>query len=232
MTVQLCEQVQTDWFRTRAELLGEVRTDGPLTWLRGPDEISLMFPETLPVASLARGSRWASSLGLSIGAWLDRETDPGPLADAGFEQGWEPWWMVAGLDSVAEPDDPRVVLQESTTDYGGDYARYADLLALARLRPKRSWYAAARTTDGQFAGHAWAHRVGAVAGIFDMAVWPPFQRTGLGSALLRSVCVAARDVGATRAVLNATPEGKLLYSRHGFRQVGTGITWWYHPRST
>jgi len=87
MTVQLCEQVQTDWFRTRAELLGEVRTDGPLTWLRDPDGISLMFPERLPADDLARGCRWASSVGLSIGVWLGLRADSRPLAAAGFERG-------------------------------------------------------------------------------------------------------------------------------------------------
>ena len=30
------------------------------------------------------------------------------------------------------------------------------------------------------------------------------------------------------AVLNATPEGKLLYRACGFRQIGEGITWWHH----
>jgi hypothetical protein len=46
--------------------------------------------------------------------------------------------------------------------------------------------------------------------------------------LLRAVCAAAGDAGARHAVLNATPEGKLLYSSCGFTQIGEGITWWLH----
>ena len=38
----------------------------------------------------------------------------------------------------------------------------------------------------------------------------------------------ARKAGATRAVLNATPDGERLYSAEGFVRVGTGITYWHH----
>jgi GNAT superfamily N-acetyltransferase len=61
-----------------------------------------------------------------------------------------------------------------------------------------------------------------------MAVWPPFRRRGIGSALLAAVCTAAAEAGARNAVLNATPEGKLLYSTAGFTQIGAGRTWWRH----
>jgi GNAT superfamily N-acetyltransferase len=61
-----------------------------------------------------------------------------------------------------------------------------------------------------------------------MGVWEPFRRRGFGTGLLYAVCAAARDAGARHAVLNATPEGKLLYSARGFRQIGEGITWWHH----
>lgn len=67
-----------------------------------------------------------------------------------------------------------------------------------------------------------------LAGIFDMAVWPSFRRRGLGTALLRAICAAA--TGARHAALNATPEGKLLYSRCGFTHIGEGTTWWLHLR--
>jgi GNAT superfamily N-acetyltransferase len=67
-----------------------------------------------------------------------------------------------------------------------------------------------------------------VAGIYDMVVWPRYQRRGLGRALLRAVCGAARARGAGAAVLNATPEGERLYSAEGFARIGTGITYWHH----
>jgi GNAT superfamily N-acetyltransferase len=98
---------------------------------------------------------------------------------------------------------------------------------MTRVRPQHTWYAAAYDhPSGRFAGRAWSHVNGETAGVFDMEVWPAFQRRGLGSGLLRAVVAAAADAGADNAVLNATPEGKLLYESCGFRQIGAGITWW------
>lgn len=62
--------------------------------------------------------------------------------------------------------------------------------------------------------------------------WPQFQRRGLGRALLRTVCDAARRVGAKRAVLNATPAGEPLYLADGFVHVGHGVTYWHHLGAT
>ena len=61
-----------------------------------------------------------------------------------------------------------------------------------------------------------------------MDVWEPFRRRGYGTGLLRTVCTAARRAGARHAVLNATPEGELLYNSCGFTRIGEGITWWRH----
>ncbi|MFI6070730.1 GNAT family N-acetyltransferase [Actinoplanes sp. NPDC051343] len=223
ITVADCQRVQTAWFRYRATGLGgAIWEDGPLTWTDGPDGLNLMFPPALTDATLLRGLIRAGDR--PIGAWLNLDVDPAPLLRAGFERGWSPWWMAADLTGFST-DDPRVRLQTSSTDYEGEHAAYADQLAITRLRPQRAWYAAAYDR-GHFAGRAWSF-VGndGLAGIFDMAVWPPFRRRGLGTALLKAVSVAS---GAHRAVLNATPEGKLLYETCGFRPVGEGITYWRH----
>lgn len=241
VTVVECQEVQTSWYRVRAETLGgEVWTDGPLTWISGPDGMNLMFPPHVPRAALRRGVDRARDLGYdSVGVWLCTQVDTAALSGAGFERGWSPWWMTAPLAAITAPDDPRVELQFDTTDYDGEHVDYRDQLALTRTMPGTAWYAAAyadppstQPASRRFAGRAWSFRDpgrGAVAGIFDMAVWPPFRRRGLGNSLLRTVCAAAAAAGAERAVLNATPEGKLLYSRHGFTQIGEGITWWLHP---
>jgi GNAT superfamily N-acetyltransferase len=231
VTVADCERVQTDWFRTRAtEIGGAVWTDGELLWTDGPDGMNLMFPPALSTAAVRRGVDRAHDLGRDIvGAWLSIDVDPTPLAQAGFERGWSPWWMTADLADVPQTQDPRVRLEEDSLDYQGKHAAYREQLALTRIRPAFAWYAAAHTlTTGQFAGHAWSFRDGDFAGIFDMAVWPRFQRRGIGTALLATVCAAARQAGAKEALLNATPEGKLLYSTCGFTQIGEGITWWHH----
>ncbi|AKU18630.1 GCN5 family acetyltransferase [Luteipulveratus mongoliensis] len=229
VTVADCERVQSSWFRARAATLGgEVWTDDEVLWTDGPDGMNLMFPRALTAAGVRRGVDRARDLGRDIvGVWLSLEVDPAPLAEAGFERGWSPWWMTADLADVPVTRDPRVGLEQDSSDYEGEFASYREQLALTRQRPARAWYAAAHT-PGHFAGRAWSYRDGDLAGVFDMEVWPEFQRTGLGTALLATVCAAAREAGAEHAVLNATPDGERLYRTCGFRRIGEGITWWHH----
>ena len=239
-TIEACEAAQTCWFTCRAEVLGgETWRDGPLTWVREGDGMSLMFPERIPADAVRRGVNRARDTGMRIvGAWLGTEVDASALAGAGFERGWEPWWMTAAVGDVGAAGDPRIELQQDTDDFRGEYADYRESLKLTRERPQHSWYAAAyddragrASRNGhRFAGHAWSHFRGETetAGVFDMHVWPQFQRRGLGSGLLRAVVAAAAGAGASNAVLNATPQGKLLYESCGFRQIGVGITWWLH----
>ena len=232
-TVEACEAAQTSWFTSRATVLGgQTWTDGPLLWTREGDEQNLMFPDRIPADAVRRGVDRAREAGVRIiGAWLGTEIDTSALAAAGFERGWSPWWMTAAVADVGAPDDPRIELQQDTVDYTGEYAAYRDTLKLTRVRPQHTWYAAAYDDrkGRRFAGRAWSHLPsGETAGVFDMEVWPHFQRRGLGTGLLRTVVAAAATAGASNAVLNATPEGKLLYESCGFRQIGAGITWWLH----
>lgn len=208
-TVRECELVQAHWLRARARAEGgAVWEDGGLSWAIGPDFASLLFPAEIEPDALARGLARLPPECPGVGAWLSLDVDPAALAAAGFERGWSPWWMRAPLADVGDADDPRIELEE---------------------KGERTWYAAAYEGAGRrFAGHAWSHLVGDVAGVFDMVVWPRFRRRGLGTGLLLAVCAAAAAAGGRHAVLNATPEGKLLYETRGFAQIGEGITWWLH----
>lgn len=231
-TVGDCERAQTAWFHANASVDGDVWDDRGLRWAHtsGSGSVSLLFPRTLDPEALHRGLARAATAGLSIGAWLScdpgADVDTAVLADAGFERGWDPWWMVADLAEVGVPDDQRVALETRTPEYSSG-SEHATQLALAREHPATTWHATARE-DGRLCGHAWAHRDGSWVGVFDMAVWRS-ARTGLGTALLQTVCAAARAKGGHWAALNATPEGARLYARHGFRRIGTGATWWWHP---
>jgi GNAT superfamily N-acetyltransferase len=233
VTVADCERVQSSWYRTRTELLGgEVWTDGPLTWVDGPDGQNLMFPWALSEQAVARGVSRARDLGRPmVGAWLGLHVDPAPLAAVGFRRGWSPWWMTADLAGMPEPQDARIALQTASEDQALGYERDRDELPLARLRPARAWYAAAYSRKAhQMAGRAWSFLDGDLAGIFNMFVRKRSRRHGLGTGLLLAVCAEARKAGARNAVLNATSEGKLLYTTCGFRQIGEGITWWLDLR--
>lgn len=199
-------------------------------WAHEPDAAYLLFPKRIDPDALARGLTRVRPSNVIVGAWLATDVDATPLSDAGFGRGWSPWWMTSRIANLDAPHDERIELKDDSTDYTGEFASYGDNLALVRARPKRTWYAAAYAEPGRrFAGHAWSHLVGDLAGVFDMSVWPPFRRQGLGTGLLHAVCAAAAKAGATDAVLNATPEGKKLYETCGFTQIGEGITWWLHP---
>jgi GNAT superfamily N-acetyltransferase len=208
VTVADCERVQADWFRVRAR---RTWVEDEHLWTDGPEDgLNLMFPGRLSADVVRRGVAYARRHDRrSVGVWLGLDTDPAMLAAEGFERGWSPWWMTADLADVGAPDDPRITLESAD---GGV-----------------SWKATA-FHEGRHAGQAWSFVDGELAGIFDMGVWPPFRRRRLGTGLLRQVCDAARSAGAKSAVLNATPEGKLLYSTCGFRQIGEGITYWLHLR--
>jgi GNAT superfamily N-acetyltransferase len=229
--VEDCEHVQTAWLAAQARILGgESWQDGGLAWAQQPSSAYLLFPTEIGPDALARGLERIKPANVIVGAWLSTHVDATPLADAGFDRGWSPWWMTAPIREVGSSEDERVELKEDSSDYTGEYASYAENLLLTHVRPKDTWYAAAYAApDRRFAGQAWSHLVGELAGVFDMAVWPPFRRHGLGTALLRAVCTAAGTAGARHAVLNATPDGKKLYETCGFSQIGEGITWWLHP---
>ena len=231
MTVAECETSQTEWNLAIAVAGGgSVWEDQGLqwSWQAHDDQLMLNFPRAIDEPAARRGLESARERNVRIvGAWLSPETDATALEAVGFERGWEPWWMAAPLDAIPEPHDPRVTLSTDVPEYGPEGQR---LLSLARGEQPHACHAVARV-DGRFAGRAWALVGGDVAGVYDMEVWPQFQRQGLGRALLHTVCGAARAAGATRAVLNATQVGARLYSAEGFVHVGKGITYWHHLSS-
>jgi GNAT superfamily N-acetyltransferase len=222
----------TAWMRARALATGgAIRRHGHLRWyaegLGG--EISLGFPKAVSQPALSAALADARACrSRSIACWATGLEDVDALwarlEPAGFEWGWKPHWMAldpAGLPA-AEPD-PRVSLVTSVREYD---AYGSALLTLTR---GRCWHAEARV-DGRHVGHAWSFLHGDEAGVYDMDVYPPWQRQGLGRALTLAVCGAARDAGARLITLNATDAGERLYSTVGFEPAGWGQTWWWHNR--
>jgi GNAT superfamily N-acetyltransferase len=227
-TVADCEINQAAWNSAVAIAGGgEVWDEAGLRWSWQAHNRHLMlnFPQAIDAAAVQRGVAAGRERGASIvGAWLASDADASALEAAGFERGWEPSWMTAPLESVVDFDDDRVAITTEVPEYGPEGQR---LLSLADAPEARAWHAVARV-DGRFAGRGWAFAPQDIAGIYDMDVWPGFQRQGLGRALLRTVCASARAAGAHVAVLNATPDGERLYSAEGFVRIGTGITYWHH----
>jgi ribosomal protein S18 acetylase RimI-like enzyme len=141
------------------------------------------------------------------------------LVERGFEEGWRPHWMSIEASQLRlGTEDERVAVVEAVPEYD---AYGQALLGLAH--EPGFWHAAARL-DGVYAGHAWSHRVGECAGIYDVDVRPRFRRRGLGTALTLASIRAAQ---APLVVLNATGDGEALYRAMGFRSAGFGWTWWW-----
>jgi ribosomal protein S18 acetylase RimI-like enzyme len=141
------------------------------------------------------------------------------LVERGFEEGWRPHWMSIEASQLRLcTEDERVAVVEAVPEYD---AYGQALLGLAH--EPGFWHAAARL-DGVYAGHAWSHRVGECAGIYDVDVRPRFRRRGLGTAL---TLAAIRAAQAPLVVLNATGDGEALYRALGFRSAGFGWTWWW-----
>jgi GNAT superfamily N-acetyltransferase len=220
--VQDCVRLHVAWLTSKARSGGGwVRQDGPQTWAWVPAERTLhgLFPDVISPGVAGAGIRAESPPACSICVWSATDVPRPELLAAGFEEGWQPWWMCAPTDDFPVTSGTRVRLTSTTApDDGG---------SSGLLTQPNTWRAEARV-EGAYAGRAWLHLDGDVAGLFDMEVWPRFRRLGLGSELLGLLVGTARDHGAERVVLNATPEGALLYAAAGFSRVGEGRTWWRH----
>jgi ribosomal protein S18 acetylase RimI-like enzyme len=145
----------------------------------------------------------------TVSCWsLDEDKRLGTFLIArGFEWGWQPWWMALDLDELPDEEPRHQVLS----------------------RRRGAAHVLAVRNGGQNVGGVVVNPWRGVAGIYDMGVWPAYRRRGIGRALTLSACRVARDAGCTHAVLNATPDGELLYSTVGFQRLGEGRTWWRHP---
>ena len=118
-------------------------------------------------------------------------------------------------------------------------ATHDDLPAIAALRRGADWSvhdwamrAVVGAADATFViavadgrpvamGSGIAYRP-ALGFIGNMVVVDDFRRRGVGTAILDSVVEWLERAGCTRLELNATPDGSLLYARHGF--VSRGIS--------
>jgi ribosomal protein S18 acetylase RimI-like enzyme len=161
-------------------------------------------------AGVARAVERAGELRLStVSCWsLTEDKALGTVLIArGFEWGWQPWWMALELTRV-DGEEPRHRVE---------------------VRRRGAIRSAAVRDGDRNAGHVLVNPWRGIAGLYDMEVRPEYRRRGIGRSLVLGACQVAREAGCTHAVLNATPEGELLYRTVGFERLGEGRTWWRHP---
>lgn len=174
-------------------------------------------------ALMARARAWGID---RMSCWsLGEDRVLGTLLIArGFEWGWEPHWMAVALADVADDElDHEVVAFDPLVDRPQRSVPYADDAG----DPPAVRHLAVRS-GGETVGHVVVNPWRGFAGIYSMGVAEDHRRRGIGRALTVAACRVGEALGCTHALLNATPEGALLYRTVGFRSLGEGQTWWLH----
>ncbi|MBA2468863.1 MAG: GNAT family N-acetyltransferase, partial [Chloroflexia bacterium] len=106
-------------------------------------------------------------------------------------------------------------------------------LATDPRQPRRTWLLIARQrrrfSGGEVIGAGILHLspdgADTTAGLYNLGVDPAWQGKGIGTALTIEICRIARDSGASRVALNATPSGERIYRQLDFAVAGDGQTW-------
>lgn len=217
------------WFRRGAAVRdGCVERPAGIELAAEPPWGTIAFPGPLarsPVR-LDQVLRRAGELGLErLSCW---SLDEDPVLEAllvarRFEAGWEPHWMALELDRL--PDDE---LEHEVIAFQAGPADRLLPYTSPRPDPVRTHHLAVRA-GGDNVGHVVLSPWRGFAGIYNMGVAEEHRRRGIGRSLTLAVCRLGRRLGCTHALLNATPEGEVLYRTVGFESLGMGRTWWLHP---
>jgi ribosomal protein S18 acetylase RimI-like enzyme len=155
------------------------------------------------------------------GLWVDGDDEP--AAAAAREQGMvldsRPAPMVADLHELPFDDaPPRTTIDLDTAgrinDRAYGYAEPKLAPAIAALPPSILTY-------GDQHSVAMAYDVGDDTAVWFVATLPDAQGQGRAGKLLSRLLLDARDRGQRTSSLQASPRGKPLYERLGFRTVGT-----------
>lgn len=106
-------------------------------------------------------------------------------------------------------------------------------IATDRRQPRRTWMVISRQRrrfgDSPVVGVGILHLTSGdgetTGGLYNLGVDPQWQGKGIGTALTIEICRIARDHGASRVALNATPDGERIYRQLDFAVAGDGQTW-------
>ncbi|MFE1556096.1 GNAT family N-acetyltransferase [Streptomyces sp. NPDC058734] len=139
------------------------------------------------------------------GTWLKA---PAPPEE--FESWLGPGWSLAGGPGFLMSAPPRAAR-------AGAPPAVADGYRLDTWIRDGVARALVRTAEGAFAARGQAGMAGPVFVVDQVETDPAHQRRGLGRLLMHALADATADRGATEGVLVATPEGRALYERTGWR---------------
>ncbi|HEY6886859.1 MAG TPA: GNAT family N-acetyltransferase [Solirubrobacter sp.] len=125
-------------------------------------------------------------------------------------------WRPPGVEAVDAPPQP--IVGELNDRAYGQRDRLSPLIrAIADPRVRTHGV----RVDGEWACVALTLRVGDDVSVQYVATDPRHRRRGLAARVVGAALTAARDDGARTATLQASPDGRGVYERLGFRTVAT-----------
>ncbi len=189
-----------------------------------------------PRVAIELAEAWYRARGVAFCFWL-RDPHDLPLLEAGkargySEQSLEPAMLLESLPAVpiAVPGlDVRLVTgPDGAAAYADTDAEEAERHGARRAADEALAAAVSQVPGIQlFVGYAGAVPVarsmvvvsGRMAGITNIYVAPSMRRRGFGAAMTSVAAAAGRQLGATRACLEASGMGFPVYERMGFRTI-------------
>jgi GNAT superfamily N-acetyltransferase len=171
--------------------------------------------------------------------WYLHETSPVALGARLFARGvgpnWSPLWMWCELSHIHGNNEinPAFEIQIAGKD-PSSLDNDAAMEALYRMQPRRVWHLSASKPGCSGIGGCTLNITTGdlgVGGLFDLWVDPQVQRQGIGTALVRSACQLARQLGCHHVLVNSTEAGMPTYRRVGFQSMGYGYTWFLDSKT-
>lgn len=226
---------------------GETKTTEGLIWTySGPDKSSnISFPsltEANAAEKLDELMNWyRAHPPKNAGCW---SLDPSQPADLGirllargFQPGWCPCWMSLDLEKI-NTDHPvpagLEVKADNHTDtsdmeqlpYAGNNGAVSPVIVQTDPEHTQRFIA---TMNGEVVGQSCVFLTTGeygVAGLYNVGVIPKDRNKGIGKALVLAACLYAKEKGYRYSILNATYDGKRIYTQVGFQWINDGLTWW------
>ena len=171
--------------------------------------------------------------------WYLHQTPPATLGARLFARGvgpnWSPLWMWCELSHILDNHEVNSAFEIRIA--GEDLSSLdncAVMEALYQMQPRRVWHLSASKPDRSGIGGCTLNITTGdlgVGGLFDLWVDPQVRRQGIGTALVRSACQLARQLGCHYVVVNSTEMGEPVYRRVGFQSMGYGYTWFLNSKT-
>jgi GNAT superfamily N-acetyltransferase len=226
-----------------AQEQSEIGRAGELLWtynqLTVPSEDSLQDDQQ--INDILNWYRDRHLLNTAKGAifWYLHQIPPVTLGARFFARGvgpnWSPLWMWCELSHIHDNQEVNSTFEiRIAGEHLSSLHNDAVMEALHQMQPRTVWHLSASELGRSDIGGCTLNITtgdSGVGGLFDLWVDPQVRRQGVGSALVRSACQLARQLGCYHVIVNSTAMGEPVYQRAGFESMGYGYTWFLNSKT-